>query len=55
MAAELGNMLEKVIINFGKLSQRIGAVWLYERLDILREVEERSIVRGLKYEWSLHV
>ena len=37
MVAELGDMLEKVLIYFGKLFQRIGAVWLYERLDILRE------------------
>ena len=46
MVAELGDVLEKVLIDFGKLLQRIGAVWLYERLDILREeVEERSRVR----------
>ena len=30
-------MLEKVLIHFGKLFKRIGAVRLYERLDILRE------------------
>ena len=27
----------KAYIDYGKLFQRIGAVWLYERLDILRE------------------
>ena len=37
MVAALGDVLEKVLIDFGKLFQRIGAVWLYERLDILRE------------------
>ena len=37
MVAELGDMLEKVLKYFGKIFQRIGAVWLYERLDILRE------------------
>ena len=37
MVAELGNVLEKVLIDFGKLSRRIGVVWLYERLDFLRE------------------
>ena len=43
MIAELGDMLEKVRIEFGKLFQRIGAVWLYERIDILsQEVEGRS-------------
>ena len=31
MVAELGNVLETVLIEFGKLFQRIGAVWLYER------------------------
>ena len=46
MVAELRNVLEKVPIDFGKLLQRIGAVWLYERLDILREeVEGRSSLR----------
>ena len=47
MVAELDDVLEKVLIDFGKLFQRIGAVWLYERLDILREevVEGRSRVR----------
>ena len=47
MVAELGDVLEKVLIDFGKLLQRIGAVRLYERLDILREevVEGRSRVR----------
>ena len=34
MVAELGDVLKKVLIDFGKLFQRIGAVWLYERLDI---------------------
>ena len=35
MVAELGDVLE-ILIDFGKLFQRIGAVRLYERLDILR-------------------
>ena len=43
MVVELGDALEKVLIDFGKLSQRIGAVQLYERLDILRE----EVVEGL--------
>ena len=37
VVAELGDMLEKVLIDFGKLFQRIGAVLLYERFNILRE------------------
>ena len=37
VVAELGAVLDKVLIDFGKLFQRIGAVRLYERLDILRE------------------
>ena len=47
MVAELGDVLEKVLIDFGKLFQRIEAVRLYERLDILREevVDGRSRVR----------
>ena len=47
MVAALGEVLEKVLIDFGKLFQRIGAVRLYERLDILREevVAGRSRVR----------
>ena len=47
MVVELGDVLEKVLIDFGKLFQRIGAVQLYERLDILREevVVGRSRVR----------
>ena len=47
MVAELGNVLEKVLIDFGTLFQKIGAVRLYERLDILREemVDGRSRVR----------
>ena len=36
MVAELGDVLEKVLIDFRKLFQRIGVVRLYERLDILR-------------------
>ena len=50
MVAELGDVLEKVLIDFGKLFQRIGAVRLHERLDILREevVEGRRIVRRLE-------
>ena len=50
MVAELGDVLEKVLVDFGKLFQRIGAFWLYEQLDILREevIEERSGVRRLE-------
>ena len=43
---ELGNVLEKVLIDFCKLFQSIGAAWLNELLDILREdVEGQSRVR----------
>ena len=47
MVVELSDVLEKVVIDFSKLFQRIGAVRLYERLDILRAevVDERSRVR----------
>ena len=46
VVGELGNVLEKALIDFGKLFQSIGAVWLKERFDILREdVEGRSRVR----------
>ena len=47
MVAALGDVLEKVLIDFGKLFQRIGAVRLYERLDILVDevVNGRSSVR----------
>ena len=47
MVAALGDVLEKVLIDFGKLFQRKGAVRLYERLHILREevVDGRSRVR----------
>ena len=47
MVAELDDLLEKVLIDFGKLFQRMGAVRLYERLDILRKevVDEQSRVR----------
>ena len=50
MIAELGDVLEKVLIDFGKLFQRIGVVRLYELLDILREevVDGRSRVRRLE-------
>ena len=43
-------MLEKVLIDFGKLFQRIGAVRLYERLDILRQevMDGRSKVKRLE-------
>ena len=37
MVAELGDVLEKVLIDVRKLFQRIGAGRLYERLYILRE------------------
>ena len=44
IGCRLGDMLENVLMDFGKLFQRMGAVWLYERLDILREevVDGRS-------------
>ena len=46
VAGELGNVLEKVLRDFDKLFQKIGAVWLNERCDILREdVVGRSRVR----------
>ena len=50
VGAALGDLLEKVLIVFGKLFQRIEAVRLYERLDILREdmVDGRSRVRWLE-------
>ena len=48
MVVELGKVLEIVVIDFGKLIQRIEAVLLNERLDILREeIKGRSIVRKL--------
>ena len=37
MVAELGDVLKKVLIDLGNLFLRIGAVRLYERLDISRE------------------
>ena len=40
MIAELGDVLEKVFIDLGKLFQRIEAVRLYERFNILRGVVE---------------
>ena len=47
MVAKLGDVFEKVLIDFGKLFQMIGAVQLCERIDILREevMEGQSIVR----------
>ena len=47
VVAELGDVLEKVLMDFGKVFQRIGAVQLYERLDILREevVDGRNRMR----------
>ena len=50
MVAELGDVLEKVLVDFGKLFPRIGAFRLYERLDILREevVDGLSRVRRLE-------
>ena len=47
MVVELGDVLEKVLIDSGKLFQRMGAVQLYERFNILREemVEGRCRVR----------
>ena len=43
MVGELDNVFEKVVIDFGKLFQRIGAAWLNERFDILREDVERRV------------
>ena len=37
MLRELGNVLEKVLIDFDILFQKIEAVWLNELCDILRE------------------
>ena len=53
MVAALGDVLEKVLIDFGKLFQRIGAVRLYERLDILREevVVVNFFMQPLKNYW----
>ena len=34
VVVKLGDVLEKVLLDVGKLFQRIGAVWLHERLDI---------------------
>ena len=50
VVAELGDMSEKVLMDVGKLFPRIGAVRLYERLDILRKemVDGRSRVRWLQ-------
>ena len=50
VVAELGDVLEKVLIDFGKWFRRIGAARLYGRIDILREevVEGRSRVRWLE-------
>ena len=46
MVAELGGVLEKVLVDFGKLFLRIGAVRLYQRLDILREEEVVDALDG---------
>ena len=43
MVAELGKVSQKLLIDFNKLFQRIGAVWLYERLDILRQEVEGGV------------
>ena len=50
VVAELNDVLEKVLIDFGELFQRIGVVQLYEQLDILREevMEGWSRVRWLE-------
>ena len=47
MVAALGDVLEKFLIDFAKLFSRIGAIQLYERLDILREevVDGRNRLR----------
>ena len=47
MVVELGDVLEKVLIDFDKLFQRMGAIRLNERLYILREqvVDGRSRMR----------
>ena len=43
MVIELGNVFEKVLIDFSKLFQRIGAIWLNERLDIMRADVEGGV------------
>ena len=43
MVGELSSMLEKVLIDFSKLFQRIGAIWLNERLDIMRADVEGGV------------
>ena len=43
MVGELGNALEKVLIDFGRLFQTIGTVLLNERSDILRDEEEGGV------------
>ena len=40
MVVELGDVLEKVLIDFDKLFQRIGAARLYERLGIIYYVSK---------------
>ena len=46
MVEKLSNILEKVLKDFDKLFQTIGAVWLNEWFNILGEdVEGRSRVR----------
>ena len=40
MVAELSEVLKKLLVDVGKLFQRIGAIWLYERLVMLREEVE---------------
>ena len=49
MVGELANVIEKDFIDVYKLCQRIGAVWLNEQINILREdIEGRSRVRCSK-------
>ena len=46
MVGKLGNVLEKVLIDFGKLFQRIGAVWLNERFHkMIRRTSRDSLTR----------
>ena len=52
VVVELGNILEKVLIDFGKLFQSTEAVWLNEWLDILREVKSRVEHDDQKNKWS---
>ena len=45
MVAEFGNVLDKALTYIGRLFQRMGAIWLNEGIDILREDVEGSRLR----------